>query len=391
MFSFILSIEGDKIMFRRIVAIAKKEFRQVGRDKRSLGILVFIPAFMLLMFGYAVDFDVRDIALAVYDEDNSSQSRELIDKFIHSGYFGLRYRLDSPDEIDRLLDREVVRVAIVIPHDFSERLTRGLDVPVQVLIDGANASAAATVMGYVNTIIQSYSVDLLADTRITVEGGAVTQPIDFHPRIWYNPELRSPVFLIPGLIAFILMVTSSVATSLSIVREKELGTMEQIAVSPVHPAELIVGKIMPYVFTSILSTVLIILGGYILFGVGVAGSFLLLAMVVLLFLFVALAWGLIISTTSDTQQVAFMKALTTTLLPTFILSGFVFPIHNMPVAIQAVTYIVPARYFLEALRAIMVKGVGLAVFWEQIVALVIFGFVLVIASTVRMKKHGYAA
>jgi ABC-2 type transport system permease protein len=378
-------------MFRRIVAIAKKEFRQVGRDKRSLGILIFIPAFMLLMFGYAVDFDVRDIALAVYDEDNSSQSRELIDKFIHSGYFGLHYRLDSPDEIDRLLDREIVRVAIVIPYDFSERLTRGLDAPVQVLIDGANASAAATVMGYVNTIIQSYSVELLADMRITTNGVAVTQPIDFHPRVWYNPELRSPVFLIPGLIAFILMVTSAVATSLSIVREKELGTMEQIAVSPVQPAELVVGKIMPYVFTSILSTVLIILGGYILFGVGVAGSFLLLAILVLLFLFVALAWGLIISTTSDTQQVAFMKALTTTLLPTFILSGFVFPIHNMPAAIQAVTYIVPARYFLDALRAIMVKGVGPAAFWEQIAALVIFGIVLVIASTVRMKKQGYAA
>lgn len=378
-------------MIHRIVSIARKEFRQIGRDKRSLGILIFIPAFMLLMFGYAVDFDVRDISLAVYDEDNSLESRELIDKFIHSGYFNLKYHVNAPGEIDRLLDREVVRVAIVIPGDYSEHIGKGIDARVQVLIDGANASAAATVMGYVNTIIQNYSIDLLSEAMLMTGAAEFVPPVDFHPRVWYNPELRSPVFLIPGLIAFILMVTSAVSTSLSIVREKERGTMEQIAVSPVHPVELILGKILPYVLTSVISTVLILIGGYLLFGVGVAGSFLLLAILVLLFLFVALGWGLIISTTSDTQQVAFMKALTTTMMPTFILSGFVFPIHNMPVAIQAVTYLVPARYFLDALRAIMIKGVGLTVFWEQIAGLLIFGVVLVIASTVRMKKQWYIA
>jgi len=376
-------------MFKRIVSIARKEFRQVGRDRRSLGILIFIPAFMLLMFGYAVDFDVRDIALAVYDEDNSPQSRALIDKFVHSGYFDLKYYLDTPNEIDRLLDREHIRVALVIPPDFSERIHKNQNVPVQVLIDGANASAAATVMGYVNTIVQDYSMELMTDAFIESGGPAFVQPVDYHPRVWYNPELRSPVFLIPGLIAFILMVTSAVSTSLSIVREKELGTMEQIAVSSIRPVELIIGKILPFVVTSILSTVLILVGGYLLFGVGVAGSFLLLSILILIFLFVALGWGLILSTTSNTQQVAFMKALTTTMLPTFILSGFVFPIHNMPVAIQIVTYIVPARYFLEALRAIMVKGVGLSVFWEQIVALLIFGLILVLVSTVRMKKQGF--
>jgi ABC-2 type transport system permease protein len=376
-------------MFHRIFSIARKEFRQVGRDKRSLGILIFIPAFMLLMFGYAVDFDVRDISLAVYDEDNSSRSRDLIDKFVYSGYFTLKYHLDSPREIDRLLDREKVQVAVVIPRGFSDRIIEGRDVPVQVLIDGANANAAATVMGYMGTIIQDYSIELMYDAMRDAGEPVIVQPIDYHPRIWYNPELRSPVFLIPGLIAFILMVTSAVSTSLSIVREKELGTMEQIAVSSIHPVELIIGKIIPFVITSVISTVLILTGGYFLFGVGVAGSFLLLSILILIFLFVALGWGLMISITSDTQQVAFMKALTTTMLPTFILSGFVFPIHNMPVAIQVVTYIVPARYFLEALRAIMVKGVGLAVFWEQIIALLIFGILLVSISTIRMKKKGF--
>jgi len=377
-------------MFNRTIAIARKEFRQVGRDRRSLGILIFIPAFMLLMFGYAVDFDVRDIGLAVYDADNSSHSRELIDKFVHSGYFDLKYHLDSAAEVDPLLDRELVRVAIVIPHDFSASILTGNDVPIQVLIDGANASAAATVMGYVHTIVQDYTLALLSDVFFPGAGAEFTYPVDYHPRVWYNPELRSPVFLIPGLIAFILMVTSTVATSLSIVREIELGTMEQIAVSSVHPAELIIGKIIPYIFTSILSTVLILIGGYLLFGVGVAGSFLMLSILVLLFLFVALVWGVIISTTSKTQQVAFMKALTTTMLPTFILSGFVFPIHNMPVVIQAVTYLVPARYFLEALRAIMIKGVGFTAYWEQIAALMLFGTLLVIASTVHMKRRGYS-
>lgn len=377
-------------MFNRIFAIARKEFRQVGRDRRSLGILIFIPAFMLLMFGYAVDFDVRDIGLAVYDADNSSHSRELIDAFIHSGYFNLKYHLDSAAGVDPLLDRELVRVAIVIPHDFSASILTGNDVPVQVLIDGANASAAATVMGYVHTIVQDYTFELLSDVFLFSGETAFTQPMDYHPRVWYNPELRSPVFLIPGLIAFILMVTSTVATSLSIVREIELGTMEQIAVSSVHPAQLIIGKIIPYICTSILSTILILIGGYVLFGVGVAGSFLMLSVLVLLFLFVALVWGVIISTTSKTQQVAFMKALTTTMLPTFILSGFVFPIHNMPVVIQAVTYLVPARYFLEALRAIMIKGTGLTAYWEQIAALLLFGTLLVIASTVHMKRRGYS-
>ncbi len=376
-------------MFSRIRSISIKEFRQVSRDTRSLGILIFIPAFMLLMFGYAVNFDVDDIALAVYDEDNSVQSRQLIDKFVHSGYFDLKYYLDSPREIDRLLDRELIRVAIVIPENFSNSIIRGEDVSIQVLIDGANASAAATVMGYTNTIVQDYSLDILSETMLTAKGTTFAPPIDYHPRVWYNPELRSPVFLIPGLIAFILMVTSAVSTSLSIVREKELGTMEQLAVSSIHPVELIIGKIMPFVLTSLISTVFILLGGYLLFGVGVAGSFLWLSLLVVLFLFVALGWGLLISTTSDTQQVAFMKALTTTMLPTFILSGFVFPIHNMPVAVQVITYIVPARYFLEALRAIMVKGVGGAVFWEQIIALLIFGFILVLVSTRRMKKQGY--
>ncbi len=378
-------------MLRRLKSISLKEFRQVSRDKRSLGILIFIPAFMLLMFGYAVDFDVDDITLAVFDEDKSSYSREFIDKFVHSGYFNLTHYLDSPYEIDRLLDREIVRVAIVIPHDFSDRIIAAEDVPVQVLIDGANASAAATVMGYVNTIVQDYSMDILSRTLLADTGVAFVQPIEYHPRIWYNPELRSPFFLIPGLIAFILMVTSAVATSLSIVREKELGTMEQLAVSSIHPVELIIGKIMPYVVTSLLSTILILIGGYVLFGVGIAGSYLLLALLIVVFLFVALGWGLVISVTSDTQQVAFMKALTTTMLPTFILSGFVFPINNMPSVIQAVTYIVPARYFLEALRAIMIKGVGIAGFWEQIVALFIFGLLLVLVSSRRMLKEGYVS
>jgi ABC-2 type transport system permease protein len=374
-------------MYHRIISIARKEFRQVGRDKRSLGILIFIPAFMLLMFGYAVNFDVRDIRLAVYDEDNSAHSRELIGKFVHSGYFELKYYLNSPDEIDRLLDGEIVRVAMVIPRGFSEGILSGEQVQVQFLVDGSNASAAATVMGYVNTIVQNYSVHLLSGKVLLSESGEFIQPVDYRPRVWFNPELRSPVFLIPGLIAFILMVTSAVATSLSIVREKERGTMEQISVSPVHPVELILGKILPYVVTTIVSTVLILIGGYLLFGVGVAGSYVLLGILILIFLFVALGWGVVISATSETQQVAFMKALTTTLLPTFILSGFVFPIHNMPVAIQAVTYIVPARYFLEALRAIMVKGVGLSAFWEQIAGLLIFGIILVVAGTVRMKKQ----
>jgi len=357
------------------------------RDKRSLGVLLLIPAFMLIMFGYALNFDVKHTSLAIYDEDKSQMSRDFVENFLHSEYFDLKYYLNSAREIDELMGEESVRVAVVVPQDFSERLLAGREAIVQVIVDGANSNAAVTAIGYVNAIVQNYSTKTLTNALMRIGQSGLSMPIDYRPRVWYNPELRSAKFLVPGLIVFILMITTVISTSLSVVREKERGTMEQIIVSPIKPVELILGKTIPYIFISLIATVVILLVSYFLFDVVIKGSYLLLFIVTLIFLTGGLGLGLLISSIAETQQLAFMLAVIVTALPTFILSGFVFPIRNMPVVIQAITYLIPARYFLVVLRSIILKGVGLSAFWDQVLFLIAFAALAITASSVRMRKR----
>jgi ABC-2 type transport system permease protein len=373
-------------MFRRIKPIIKKEFRQVSRDTRTLGILVFLPMFLLVMFGYALNFDVKHISLAVYDEDRSRQSREFIQEFFQSEYFDQKYYLKDKNLINELLDENQVTGVLVVPYDFSKKVRAGQDAQVQILIDGSNSNAAGTVIGYASGIVQSYSSKILLDLLLVKTGRRFALPIDFRPRIWYNPELKSARFLVPGLIAFILMISGVVSTALSVVREKERGTMEQIIVSPIKPLELIVGKAIAYIVISLVSAYLILLMGWLIFDVPVKGSQVELFLVTVLFLFVALGMGLFISTISDSQQVAFQISALLTVLPTFLLSGFVFPIRNMPLPIQIVTYIIPARYFLVALRSIMLKGAGIAAFWQQVLFMAAFAVTITALSWVRMRK-----
>lgn len=370
-----------------ILPIVRKEFRQVRRDRRTLGVLIFIPAFMLMMFGYAVNFDVRHTSMAVVDEDQSALSREFVSLFTMTEYFDLVAEPPSIREADPLLDDGRAKLVLVIPSDFSDRLSSGKDATVQALVDGSNASASSTAIGYMNGIIQNFSVrtislELMRHGRF----GVPPSPIALEPRLWYNPELRSAKFLVPGLIAFIMMVTAVISTALSVARERELGTMEQLMVSPVRPVELILGKTIPYTIISIAATLVILVVGYLVFDVEVKGSFLWLFVVSVLFLVGGLGLGLLISTIAESQQVAFMVAVVATMLPTFVLSGFVFPIRNMPPVIQAVTYLVPARYFLVALRAIILKGVGIGAFWEQVVFLTAYAVMALGASSIRMKR-----
>lgn len=375
-----------KIPQLNILPIMRKEFLQIGRDKRVLGVLILVPAMMLVLFGYAVNFDVRHTSMAVFDEDMTRESRELVTQFTNNEYFDLVRTVDRPQQIDRLLDAKVARVVIVIPKNFSNHLTSGSEAKIQVLVDGENASAAATALGYIRAIVQEYSLGIVQETLMRRGGSMIELPLEFRPRIWYNPELRSARFLVPGLIAFILMITTVISTSLSVVRERELGTMEQMTVSPVKPVQLILGKTIPYTIISLVATVVILIVAYFFFDVVVEGSFLNLFIVTFLFLVGGLGMGLMVSTVADNQQVAFMAAVILTMLPSFILSGFVFPIRNMPVAIQVVTYLVPARYFLVALRGIILKGAGLGAFWEQIVLLTVFAVVMLAASVRRMHK-----
>ena len=369
-----------------ILPIMRKEFRQIKRDKRILGVLLFIPALTLVMFGYALNFDVKNTRMAVYDEDRSSTSREFIQQFFTSEYFMNVQTLSGKSEINDLLDGEQVRVVLVVPSTFTKDLQRGQAASVQVIVDGANSNAAATVLGYINAIIQQYSVKVMAESFVRMGRQNITLPIDFQPRVWYNPELKSAKFLVPGLVAFILMVTAVVSTALAIIRERELGTMEQLMVSPVRPLELILGKTIPYTIISLVATVAILFLGYVLFDVSIKGSILLLSLVTLLFLVGGLGMGLLISTIVETQQLAFMAAVIISMLPTFILSGFVFPIRNMPVIIQAFTYILPARYFLVALRAIILKGAGLSAFWDQALILAFYAVLMISVSSLRMRK-----
>jgi len=369
-----------------ILPVMRKEFRQIKRDKRILSVLLFIPALMLLMFGYALNFDVKHTSMAVYDEDRSSVSRKFIEQFFISEYFTKVYTLENKAEINNLLDGEHVRVVLVVPSTFTSDIQRGRAATIQVIVDGTNSNAAATVLGYINASIQQYSVKVMTESFARMGHQNITMPIDFQPRVWYNPELKSAKFLVPGLIAFILMVTAVISTALAIVRERELGTMEQLMVSPIKPVELILGKTIPYTIISSFATAAILFLGYILFDVSIQGSILLLSLVTFIFLVGSLGMGILISTLVETQQLAFMIAVFVSMLPTFILSGFVFPIRNMPMIIQAITYVLPARYFLVALRAIILKGAGLNAFWDQALILVFYAVLMIGVSSLRMKK-----
>ncbi len=371
---------------RTVWAISVKEFRQIGRDRRTLLILLFVPAFFLLLYGYALNFDVRHIRLAIRDQDRSAESRDLISAFVNSGYFDLVATAERDDEIVRLIDAGKARAALVIPAGFGRDAATGRPTSVQVLIDGDNANTATTVMGYVQVLLAGVSAKYEARARPAM-GGVQGPAVQLEPRVWYNPELRSALFLVPGLIAYITMLTAVVSTSLSIVREKEVGTMEQIRMAPVGTLSYVVGKTVPYFFVSIASSMGIVALAMLLFGLPMRGSWLMLLVAISLFLIGALAFGLLISTMADTQQVAFQIALLTSYLPTLMLSGFIFPISSMPPFLQVITYIVPARYFLVALRGIVLKGVGPEVFWRDLVALVVFATVIIALASVRLKRE----
>lgn len=373
-------------MLGRIKPIFIKELRQIMRDKLSLGVIIFIPAFMLVMFGYALNFDVKNISLGIYDEDKSKESRDFVNKFIQSEYFTYKFIATSSKEIDENLQKGNITVGIIIPQTFSKDLTKGITSPIQLLVDGSNSNTASTVLGYANAIISNYSKDILVKEIRNKLNTGFTETIDYRPRVWYNPELKSSKFLIPGLIGFILLIASVVTTSLSIVREKERNTIEQIVVSPIKPYELIIGKTFTYILISLLITVLIFITSYLLFGLVIKGNYFMLFLSILIFLASCLGIGILVSSVAETQQVAFMLSTLISMLPSFILSGFVFPIRNMPLVIQLITYIIPVRYFLVILRSIVLKGSGITAYWSEMLALIVMAIILLGLSILRMRK-----
>jgi ABC-2 type transport system permease protein len=362
---------------RKLWAVAKKELKQASRDPLTLGMLLGLPTVMLLMYGYAINFDVRHVALALRDLDKSKESRELVAEFTNSTYFDVVRDVAAGDDLDRLTERRVAKAVLLLPEGFSRTLARGGTAGVQLLLDGADANTATTVLGYASALVGA------ANARRVLEqaaGRIDLQPIDYEPRVFYNPELRTTQFLVPGLVGFILMLTAVLSTALSVVREKERGTLEQLRVTSLRPSELIVGKTLPYLVISLAATVLILVAARVLFGVVVRGSYLDLFVATVVYLVGALGFGLLVSSLSDSQAMAFQFGMVTSMLPAIFLSGFIFPIRAMPAAVQALTYAVPARYFLVVLRGIILKGGALTEYLRDMGFLVLYaGAVLTIA------------
>lgn len=365
---------------RSLLAVCRKELRQIARDRRTLYILIFIPAFFLLLYGYALNFDIRHVRLAVEDRDGTPESRAVVSAFINSGYFDMAEAVYARRDTARLLDLDRAAAALVIPEGFARDI-RALRRPaVQVIVSGENANTAATVLGYAGTILRT------AGAALAPADAAVAPRLTAEPRIWYNPALRSTLFLVPGLIAYIAMITAVASTALSIVREKENGTMEQIRMAPLGTTTFVVGKTIPYFAIALASAALVMGASMLLFDLPMRGSWLALLLALSLFLSGALATGLFISTVADTQQVAFQLALLTSFLPTIMLSGFIFPISSMPPALQAVTLLVPARYFLVGLRGIVLKGAPVGHLLPQMAALAIYTTAMLALASRRLAR-----
>ena len=365
---------------RKALAVYRKELRQIGRDRRTLLILIFVPAFFLLLYGYALNFDIRHVKLAVQDRDGTPESRSVVAAFINSGYFDLAGAVYSPGEAERLLDLNEARAVLVIPERFGRDVRNGLVVPVQVIVSGDNANTATTVLGYSVNILRT------AGGQFAPGGVVAVPPVAVEPRIWYNPELRSTLCLGPGLIAYIARSTAVASTALSIVREKENGTMEQVRMAPIDTVSFLIGKTIPYFLIALTSSALIVAASMGLFGLPMRGNWLTLFAASSVFLFGALATGLLISTIADSQQLAFQMALLISFLPTLMLSGFIFPINRMPRAQQLITHLVASRYFLIALRGILLKGTAFGQLLPQLGALAVYATVMLGLASARLAR-----
>ncbi|PYQ11204.1 MAG: ABC transporter permease [Acidobacteria bacterium] len=375
---------------RRAWAVARKEVRHVIRDPLTLVMLLGIPTFMLLLYGYALNFDVRHVLFAVQDRDRTAASRDLTASFVNSTYFDLAADLASGADLERITRLRQAKAILVIPERYASDLAAGRSAPIQLILDGTDASTASTVLGYASALVAEANAARL--TRIFPEAApAPASPDGARPRVWYNPELRSTNFLVPGLMGFILMLTAVLSTALSVVREKERGTMEQIRVTSLGPLQLILSKTIPYLVISLLASTLILAAARLLFGVEIKGPPGALFLATLLYLIGALGFGLLVSTLAESQAMAFQVGALLSMLPAIFLSGFIFPIRSMPPVLQALTYAVPARYYLIVLRGVILKGAGLSPYREPMLFLILYATVVIGAAYVRLSREGTAA
>jgi len=368
----------------RLFALALKELLHIARDRQVIYLALGMPVVLVLLFGYAVTFDVDRIRLAVVDQDRSPASRRLVEALTSSGTFELAARLESAEQVEPLFRRDQVKAALVIPPDFSRQLLRGGQASYQLLVDGSNGTSAQIALGYAAEASQRETLAALEEAGL---GGAGAIPLAGRVQTWFNPGVRSALYVVPGLVAIIIGVLCVLLSTLTVAREWERGSMEQLFATPVGRLSVVLGKMLPYVLVGVIQTLLVLTAGAWLFEVPVQGSLLLLFGATLLFLTCALGQGFLISVVTKNQQVATQAGAVTSMLPALLLSGFLFPVENMPALLQAISYAVPTRYMITVLRGILLQGRGTAELWPELLGLALLALVMVTLSTLKFRRR----
>lgn len=370
---------------RRTRAVARKEFLHILRDYRSLVMALALPVLMILLFGYALTLDVDRIPSMIYDSDKTPESRELIARFEGSRYFSLIGTAENYRSIEQKVNRDECILGIVIPQNYARDVLSGRTPQIQMLFDGSDSNTASIGLGYANGIVQSFAAELLGRARNRM-GARASAPAESRLRIWYNSQLKSKNYIVPGLIALILMIIGALLTSLTLAREWEMGTMEQLLSTPLRPAEIALGKMSAYFILGLVDMLVTIIVGVIVFEVPQRGSYVFLVLSGCIFLLGSLFWGILISALSRSQLVAYQLAMLSSFLPAFLLSGFVFAIENMPIPVQGVTYLFPTRYYVTVLKGIFLRGVGVEVLYREVLLLAAYAAVVFIVATRRLRQ-----
>jgi len=372
--------------FRRTRAMARKEFLHIVRDRNSLIMALAVPLALLLLFGYALSLDVDRIPTWVYDADRSPESRDLISRFAGSRYFDLRGVAGHPSDIEKQVDRDRCLLGVSIPRGFSRDLLAGRQAEVQLLLDGGDSNTASIARAYAEGLVETHALALRAGDQNRLLGARLKPPIDARVRVWYNEDLKSRNYIVPGLIAVIMAILAALLTSLTIAREWENGTMEQILSTPLRPSELVLGKLSAFFCLGLIDILVATITGVAIFRVPMRGNALFLFVTGCIFLFGALCWGILLSALARSQLLAYQLGFLTSFLPAFLLSGFVYSIENMPAVIRVVTYIVPARYFVTILKGIYLKGVGIEVLYVEVGLLIAFAAVVFLLATRKLRQ-----
>jgi len=372
--------------YRRMRAVFIKELHHITRDSLSLALALALPVLMLLLFGFALSLDVDRIPTMIYDQDRTAESRALVRQFEGSRFFEVRGMVRDYATIERAIDRSRILMGVVIPLDYAEKLAAGQEAQVQILLDGSDSNTASIALGYAESLVRNYSLELRTLALNRRAGERLTPPVDARLRVWYNSSLESKNYVVPGLIAVILQIIAALLTSLTIAREWEMGTMEQILSTPLRPAEMVLGKMFAYFAVGLADATIAVLVGVFVFEVPFRGSLPLLAVSTCVFLFGALFFGIFVSAAARTQAAAYQMGILSSFLPAFLLSGFVYSIETMPWVIQVITHIVPARYMVTILKGIFLKGVGLSVLWGELGFLTLYALIVFLLATRKLNQ-----